>query len=162
LQWNTERRDGASVAHDIRTFIRATMFYGPLFMFLPVSCVRSTISPRGRRALANFFLGASILYAVPTLAGILWYRTLVAPIGEGGVADPIPQWLFQVLEYGFWATAFAGVVWFGVVTIKHRGFKPTYPECRKCGYNLTGNTSGTCPECGTPCQSAPAGGTERG
>jgi len=22
--------------------------------------------------------------------------------------------------------------------------------CLKCGYNLTGNTSGTCPECGTP------------
>ena len=21
--------------------------------------------------------------------------------------------------------------------------------CRKCGYDLTGNTSGTCPECGT-------------
>lgn len=23
-------------------------------------------------------------------------------------------------------------------------------DCRKCGYNLTGNTSGRCPECGTP------------
>ena len=23
-------------------------------------------------------------------------------------------------------------------------------ECRKCGYNLTGNTSGVCSECGTP------------
>ena len=22
--------------------------------------------------------------------------------------------------------------------------------CQKCGYNLTGNVSGTCPECGTP------------
>jgi hypothetical protein len=22
-------------------------------------------------------------------------------------------------------------------------------HCRKCGYNLTGNTSGRCPECGT-------------
>ena len=27
-----------------------------------------------------------------------------------------------------------------------------YPKghCRSCGYNLTGNTSGVCPECGTP------------
>lgn len=24
--------------------------------------------------------------------------------------------------------------------------------CRKCGYNLTGNTSGVCPECGRPDQ----------
>jgi hypothetical protein len=23
-------------------------------------------------------------------------------------------------------------------------------HCRRCGYNLTGNTSGTCPECGSP------------
>ena len=29
-----------------------------------------------------------------------------------------------------------------------------YPpgHCRKCGYNLTGNVSGICPECGTPIQ----------
>ncbi|GJM25902.1 MAG: hypothetical protein DHS20C16_23170 [Phycisphaerae bacterium] len=23
-------------------------------------------------------------------------------------------------------------------------------QCLNCGYNLTGNASGTCPECGTP------------
>jgi hypothetical protein len=27
--------------------------------------------------------------------------------------------------------------------------------CRKCGYNLTGNASGVCPECGTPVPSKP-------
>jgi hypothetical protein len=30
-------------------------------------------------------------------------------------------------------------------------------QCRACGYNLTGNTSGTCPECGTPVPSRPEG-----
>jgi len=25
---------------------------------------------------------------------------------------------------------------------------PGYPACQKCGYNLTGNVSGVCPECG--------------
>ena len=25
--------------------------------------------------------------------------------------------------------------------------------CQKCGYNLTANTSGICPECGKPCES---------
>ena len=35
-------------------------------------------------------------------------------------------------------------------------------QCRKCGYCLTGNVSGTCPECGTPCsrQSAEDGSKE--
>ncbi len=28
--------------------------------------------------------------------------------------------------------------------------------CAKCGYNLTGNVSGVCPECGTPIEQAEA------
>ena len=30
----------------------------------------------------------------------------------------------------------------------------THPECGKCGYNLTGNVSGTCPECGSSVSNA--------
>jgi hypothetical protein len=26
------------------------------------------------------------------------------------------------------------------------------PHCQSCGYNLTGNVSGVCPECGEPCE----------
>jgi hypothetical protein len=29
-------------------------------------------------------------------------------------------------------------------------------QCTSCGYSLTGNTSGTCPECGTPVPKTPA------
>ena len=29
---------------------------------------------------------------------------------------------------------------------------PLPGHCLKCGYNLTGNVSGICPECGTPCK----------
>lgn len=29
-------------------------------------------------------------------------------------------------------------------------WEPGAGRCRSCGYDLTGNTSGTCPECGTP------------
>ena len=33
----------------------------------------------------------------------------------------------------------------------------TFPlgMCQKCGYNLRGNISGICPECGTPCGKPP-------
>jgi DNA-directed RNA polymerase subunit RPC12/RpoP len=35
-------------------------------------------------------------------------------------------------------------------------------RCRKCGYNLTGNTSGVCPECGTSFElNSEQGGPER-
>ncbi|MBN2562781.1 MAG: hypothetical protein JXQ75_17800 [Phycisphaerae bacterium] len=28
--------------------------------------------------------------------------------------------------------------------------RPSPGRCQECGYDLTGNTSGICPECGTP------------
>lgn len=34
---------------------------------------------------------------------------------------------------------------------------PAAPSCRKCSYNLTGNISGLCPECGTPVSQAKSG-----
>ena len=36
-----------------------------------------------------------------------------------------------------------------ILTAFHTGKHP-YPSCPSCGYNITGNTSGTCPECGSP------------
>ncbi len=29
-------------------------------------------------------------------------------------------------------------------------YRIAHGHCQQCGYNLTGNTSGVCPECGTP------------
>ena len=36
---------------------------------------------------------------------------------------------------------------------RRRKFRPGF--CESCGYNLTGNVSGRCPECGTPIAAAP-------
>jgi len=41
---------------------------------------------------------------------------------------------------------------FAVRTFRHRRLRlsgPTGNTCQHCGYNLTGNVSGVCPECGT-------------
>jgi len=35
------------------------------------------------------------------------------------------------------------------------------PRCRSCGYNLTGNVSGRCPECGQPIAAEPSDIPER-
>lgn len=38
-----------------------------------------------------------------------------------------------------------------IVTLKsHRAGRDDRPSCDQCGYDLTGNQSGICPECGTP------------
>ncbi len=38
----------------------------------------------------------------------------------------------------------AAVLW-------HRDRRPPPGHCKSCGYDLTGNVSGVCPECGQPC-----------
>ena len=42
---------------------------------------------------------------------------------------------------------------------RHRRIKTSL--CSECGYSLTGNTSGVCPECGTPIPKEPAGQSPR-
>jgi hypothetical protein len=54
--------------------------------------------------------------------------------------------------YVFFLTAFIPVLW--VRHSRRVAKRRNIGHCRHCGYNLTGNTSGVCPECGTP---TPAG-----
>jgi hypothetical protein len=51
----------------------------------------------------------------------------------------------------------AGFVVLGTLAFPKRDRHNSPPTCSNCGYNLTGNVSGVCPECGTPCQPAPRG-----
>jgi hypothetical protein len=46
-------------------------------------------------------------------------------------------------------TAFLVAVVVAFVVRGPRGDPPPPGHCVTCGYDLTGNTSGTCPECGT-------------
>ena len=35
-----------------------------------------------------------------------------------------------------------------VIRVADRGERPQAPQCHRCRYDLTGNISGVCPECG--------------
>lgn len=62
-------------------------------------------------------------------------------------------WSFVIIEtFGwYWTIPCSGIIltitWKIVRNL--RGPQTDYPACKICGYNLTGNTSGVCPECGT-------------
>ncbi len=51
----------------------------------------------------------------------------------------VPLWI------PFLAVALPTAIWSGL------GCRPKAGHCKSCGYNLTGNVSGVCPECGTAC-----------
>ena len=55
----------------------------------------------------------------------------------------VPQWPIAI------AAAFLPTIY--ILRAGRRHFA-SHPQCADCSYNLTGNTSGVCPECGTPVQ----------
>jgi hypothetical protein len=60
--------------------------------------------------------------------------------GAGSIGSfCFPSLLLAVSVYAFYNH------WF-----RPRTAYPPAGHCRRCGYNLTGNVSGVCPECGTP------------
>lgn len=59
----------------------------------------------------------------------------------------VTDWVRPLL---IWAAPAWGLLWaWAYVRLRNRLFdNQPVPHCRWCGYNLTGNTSGICPECG--------------
>jgi len=71
-----------------------------------------------------------------------WAPQVVAGAIWGGPA-------FSALAIPIWYLAFAAAV---AAMFFHHKARPKLPgQCRKCDYDLTGNVSGVCPECGTKC-----------
>jgi hypothetical protein len=72
-------------------------------------------------------------------------------------ASPLTTHSSYWVQTPLWCVALAFLVMpiFGLRSvIRSRLHRPGC--CRTCGYSLTGNTSGVCPECGTPVPKAPA------
>jgi hypothetical protein len=69
-------------------------------------------------------------------------------------ADSNPMFIMTTTnELGLWAPVllFAGYPVIAFVRGPLRRYRRRrMGRCRKCGYDLTGNVSGRCPECGTP------------
>ena len=79
--------------------------------------------------------------------------------GVGWAAEPGRDWSFEGLARPVpVALAVAAVVSLGAIAAPVRRACSSTPRCSACGYNLTGNVSGACPECGLP---TPHGRIER-
>ena len=54
-----------------------------------------------------------------------------------------------IVPYWFLVTCFSPLPLVRLAFLLRRTRRRDENHCRSCGYNLTGNTSGVCPECGT-------------
>ena len=102
---------------------------------------------------------------LPLILAAVFHRQLCASWVEGGKAEPIPKGLFDALNW-LWMllclSYLAHVCWWFASGAARRHWARERDEalgvrhCERCGYNLTGNVSGRCPERGTPVPDAPA------
>ncbi len=116
------------------------------FVVLGDGCVSFTRSAEHFRTLQGVAVSASEYVAnlakwVPLEAGpVAEWRLVPAVLRDGArLTVTVPLWI-PVVVLGLAALVF----W-------RYDRAPAPGHCQKCGYDLTGNVSGTCPECGTPC-----------
>ncbi|HEY8748410.1 MAG TPA: hypothetical protein VIM11_10570 [Tepidisphaeraceae bacterium] len=113
-----------------------------------------------RRHLFAFAAAVSLLLSA--LAIVHWYARLDmydlliinARTGEGRIATPSEElWYKQKPLLAAAAFAALPVLWTGLTLNRARGAAIRWRRrianlCAGCGYDLAGNTSGVCPECG--------------
>ena len=75
--------------------------------------------------------------------------------GDVGSGVPHP---FHELRFPYWVAVavLAALPLYGAYCLVRFGRGRLSGGCVRCGYSLTGNTSGVCPECGTPVPKEPA------
>ena len=86
-----------------------------------------------------------------TLAEVLLALTLLC--GTGWLTWPSYSLTLRGImsnDMLFWGVIMLVVSVGLIVHARWTAERPSYPACARCGYNLTGNVSGVCPECGEP------------
>lgn len=83
-------------------------------------------------------------------ASFQWSRTPPSPLPGGGftriTTASVPYW-------AVFATSLAALA-VAIIRARQRLLRAQAGGCHQCGYDLTANVSGTCPECGTPIEDA--------
>ena len=130
--------------HRLNTVNLGCQYWGGNFRFFISDA--TYLSSRGRTPLDLKFFGFiaksfPVRYDMPTSWHFAWN-----PLAKAGV-----RWGFEMLvPFWFLSMLFAVYPSFAIIRspYRRRHLRRKKGLCLKCGYNLTGNVSGVCPECG--------------
>jgi hypothetical protein len=150
------------------SFIASIIAAGFLFPYLQAALVLAAIPGAICGTIAGWKRSrVGAIVAVAGLAGLYVIRNFD---GDGGIHTAIEMHLLgkpapNVRYFHTWYHLFHALViptnlGVALVACELMGRRRTVgdsvgpPTCDACGYNLTGNVSGRCPECGSPCSTS--------
>jgi hypothetical protein len=110
------------------------------------------MEPNAKPSFSFRWVGLVLLFCM----GALWFLSCwVVPYETPSPLLSLSKWQWYTQRMTWWFWLIALVIVLGTIWSWHRWYRwrtaPPPGHCRKCGYNLFGNVSGICPECGTPC-----------
>lgn len=101
------------------------------------------------------FIAAAILFPFMWAVGVFLVRELIIALPDGAIKSIkwVP-WYDTVLVCATIGLPVIPAYWVARTTYMNVRWKDVEYDgssCRQCGYDLTGNISGVCPECGRNC-----------
>lgn len=110
---------------------------------------------RGSRRAMKWAVALVVYYLV--LSTALWLTVLTGHVGTlriggGSVSKEEVPWLMASMVAVFLWSLVNGLFLRQALHEEKREMRRRSGLCVTCGYDLTGNTTGRCPECGTPSQ----------
>jgi hypothetical protein len=132
---------------DVEALRAAVTRFGPYVWLIAFALmlIAATLAPRNRRAAAAWPL-ANALLAIGIAAVLA--RLLARPGPASAASAPLPP--AELTIFAGMVVASALVLW---LLARWSRVPPDFTRCSACDYDLTGNESGVCPECGTTCAS---------
>lgn len=122
---------------------------------VPAAIRRLTVwlTPERPKKVTFWLVAAFCVIHVAALFVAFWVFQHVYPFFvDYRPGDPVSKTVEAALPILFWATPLWGIVWAWAYTRWANRLFSRQPgrHCAACGYDLTGNVSGRCPECGDP------------
>lgn len=148
------------------SFLASIAYAAFLFPYLQILLVLSAVPGTLCGLIAGW--GRSRLGAVASVTALSAIYAACNFDGDAGVRTAVQMHLLGIVPPNVrysdtWWHLFHALVIplnFGVALVAcelmgRRRRSGDLPACEECGYNLTGNLSGRCPECGAPCTPTP-------
>jgi|GEM_PF-4644169 len=139
----------------LNVLIWGVLAFVPIFKFVPTAGVSSSIllqistAGTGLGAFTYFFTASSMLRLVPEVTPRRsLVRTLMVCAGLIPIVQVIPSIIVCKRMVAYWRELGLFVRWRGPAWRQLKWLKQD-GHCFGCGYNMEGNRSGICPECGS-------------